>query len=113
MSIKAIIHTTTRVVRRLTTDDPPPIMGDETAIVVPSADLAPVGATRWWKLDVSNNIVPATQAEADAAGMDEEAANARKKAALIALKAVVNDIVVNGATLVKIRLYFIELNKVL
>lgn len=65
---KAIIHTATRVIRRLTTDAAPDIAADETAVDMGAVTLDLAGG--YWKLDAQNNRVPATQADIDAADVD-------------------------------------------
>lgn len=61
---KAIIHTATRIVRRVTTDPEHVVAPDETAVEVPDTiDLA--GGP--WILAVDGSLVTPTQAEIDAA----------------------------------------------
>ena len=68
MTQKAIIHTATRVIRRLTTDDVPATNADETAVeVVTPLDLA--GGP--WKLALDNQtLTVATTQEIDDAEAD-------------------------------------------
>jgi hypothetical protein len=100
---KAIIHTTTRVIKRLTTEDSPSIAADESIISLSQPiDLA----GGFWKLDAQNNKVPATEAEVDAADVDETKVAAKRTAARQALQSAINDIADNGATLAKVRTYF-------
>ena len=80
----AIIHTATRVIRRLTTDEPPAVWADETAVALAEKiDLAPEGQTKYWKLDDKNKKIAASNAEIDAAGVDETL-EAQKRAAKVA-----------------------------
>lgn len=65
---QAIIHTATRVIRRLTTDPTPDVAADETAVDLRAAVIDLAGG--YWKLDAQNNRVPATQADIDAADVD-------------------------------------------
>ena len=68
----AIIHTTSRVIRRLTTDDPPPIAADEKAFLVPDKFDVGGSLSGWWVLDIDNvSKRAALQAEIDAADVDE------------------------------------------
>lgn len=69
MAQTAVIFTTNRVIRRLTTDVSPAIAADETAIAL-AVDIDLSGGSPGWKLDVSNNKVACTLAEWQAAGMD-------------------------------------------
>lgn len=69
MAQKAIIHTATRVIRRLTTNDSPVLSSDETSIeMITPIDLA--GGP--WKLDIDNTtkLVP-TQQEIDDSDVDQ------------------------------------------
>ena len=86
MSNKVIIHTASRVIRRLTTDDVPSIATDETAVDIGATpmDVGRVsdglGGWLYWKLDLSNNKVQASAAEVTQAEVDpdEQAAKARQ-----------------------------------
>lgn len=65
---KVIIHTATRVVRRLTLDETPKIQPDESIVDLASPiDLA----GGFWKLDAKNEKVLATTLEVDQAGVDD------------------------------------------
>lgn len=100
---KAIIHTATRVIRRLTVDDVPPIAPDETVVPL----VAPIDlAGGYWKLDAQNNKVLATDQEIDNADVDETKVAAKMAARRAILKTLVTDIADNGATLLKIQSYF-------
>lgn len=67
MGQKAIIHTATRVIRRLTTETIPVVGADETSVDMP----APIDLTGgFWKLTPALQQVPANAAEIDAAGVD-------------------------------------------
>jgi len=68
MSQKAVIHTETRVIFGLTTDDNPQI-GPNMSVVELASPITLGGG--FWKLDESNNKVAATQEEVDASGVDE------------------------------------------
>jgi hypothetical protein len=93
----AIIHTATRVIRRLTTDASPSIASDETAVVL-SAPIDLAGG--FWKLDGANAKVAATAAEAQASGVDEAFVNATRAAKIAALttalQAAVDDALIAG-----------------
>ncbi len=67
MANKAIIETVTRVIRRMTTDDAPPLANDEAAVDVAAPINLAVGPL---KLDGSNNPVTASTAEYQQAGLD-------------------------------------------
>lgn len=80
----AIIHTATRVIRRITTDDPPPVAADETAVVVPDGtDIGRRdngdGTFTYKKLDGRNALVDATAQEALDAEVDEPAVRTRER----------------------------------
>lgn len=64
----AIIHTATRVIRRLTTDTVPDVAADETAVDMGAVVLDLAGG--YWKLSAQNQKVAATQADIDAADVD-------------------------------------------
>ena len=88
MAQQAIIHTATRVIRRVTIDARPTVGADETAVpVVPEIDLAPAGsASGYWKLDGANVKVAATQDEGRTAGLDaahERTQRANRRQALL------------------------------
>ena len=100
---KAIIHTTTRVIRRLTTDDNPQIADDE-SIVNLAANIDIGGG--FWKLDVTNKKVAAITQEIDDAGVDENRRAASRTQKVIAFNNIVADLADNGVTLPKIQLYF-------
>jgi hypothetical protein len=68
MAQKAIIHTATRVIRRLTIDDAPAVGPDETAVAL-AAPIDLAGGP--WKLDGSDQKAPATAQEFRDAGLDE------------------------------------------
>jgi hypothetical protein len=78
----AIRFAANKVVRRLTTIDPPPLAPDEDAIVVdPRFDLAESGGTRWWKALDNGSKSPASAQEADDAGLNQDAVKTRLLAA--------------------------------
>lgn len=82
MSQKAIIHTATKVIRRLTTDDNPELQTDESAIEFQN----PIGfVAQYTKLDANNQPVAATIDEADAAGMVPEREATRRTAKQVRL----------------------------
>lgn len=68
----AIIHTDTRVIRRVTTDSSFEIAADESLIKLAAPiDIGPIGGTLFWKLDGRDQKVAATEADIDAAKVDE------------------------------------------
>lgn len=83
MAQQVIIHTASRVIRRITTDVSPVVASDETAIVMASP--LDIGGG-FWKLDVSNNKVAATAAEAQTAGIDENFKTTQRANLLAAYK---------------------------
>lgn len=98
-----IIHTQTRVIRRLTTDNSPP-GPDETAIPAPiPIDLA--GGFKKLAPDNRTLLTP-TQQEIDDSGVDEERNAILRMAKIDDVNAIIDDIAQNGATLAKIRTYF-------
>lgn len=103
MAQKAIIHTATRVIRRLTTDDDHTLGLDESAVIL--NDPVDIGGG-YWKLDEANKKVPATDKEIDDAGVDEEKEKAKFEAKRDELKTIIFDIADKGATLEKVRAYF-------
>ena len=69
MSQFAIIHTTSRVIRRLTTDVSPTILSDESAIDVTVNPINLAGGP--WKLSPDNKtLVTPLQADIDSSGID-------------------------------------------
>ncbi len=92
MSQKAIIHTATRVIRRLTTDPSPPLALDETAIDLPQP--IDIGGGPW-KLDMAGQQVKATETEAQAAGLDEAYLAQQRQTRLANLKAALDDALAN------------------
>ena len=97
----AIVHTATRVIRRVTETAPPRISADETAVTL-AANIDIAGS--FWKLDVGNNKVSATLAEMQAAGWDGQDFNplgllaAQRKATLLAACDAVGSSSANAAT---------------
>lgn len=79
MAQKAIIHTTTRVIRGLTTDTNPTLPSGFSAVDL-AVDIELSNGP--WKLDLSNVKVQATQQEARDAGVDEDY-NAQQSAQLV------------------------------
>lgn len=71
MAQLAIIFTTNRVVRRLTTDAAPPLTSDESAVTPATPVVFSDFTGGRVKLDGSNNPVQATLAEWQAAGLDD------------------------------------------
>lgn len=72
---KAIIHTATRVVRRLTTDDSPVIEADETVVEMDQ----PITISGFTKLNEKNEAVVASETEAADAGVNLEEVRRRRK----------------------------------
>ncbi len=93
MPVTAVLHTETRVVRRLTTDFPALIAPDETAVDVTGLDINLSGG--FTVLELDNSLRPASPEEALESGVDEAAAGARRKtrhrAASVALGAAAAD----------------------
>ena len=98
MANTAILHTATRVIRRVTSDPSPTLAADETAVVLAvPIDLS--GAL--WKLDAGGNKISATVAECRVAGIDdayERSRRGQKRQALIdALDIVIGDLTATPA----------------
>jgi hypothetical protein len=91
---KAIIHSPTRVIRRLTTEDPPRVLADEEAIVMDPPITLNEG---YRKLDVDNVtlLVPTTQ-EIDDADVDEAMVAAKRQAKRDAYKSALDTAVKDG-----------------
>lgn len=89
---KAIIETSTRVIRRLTTDQDPVILPDE-AVIALDQEIDLEG--KYYKLDQNNNKVLATEQEIDKAKVDEEREvikfQAKKTAYIQALETAISD----------------------
>lgn len=89
----AILHTASRVIRRLTSDDPPTVAADETAVTVAGGfDLA--GGP--WKLDAGGSKVAPTQAEIDAADVDPVRTTALQRQFLLNYLASLDGIIAAG-----------------
>lgn len=100
---KAIIHTNSRVIRRLTVDVTPSIASDESVVELSDAvDLA----GGFFKLDPANKLVPASKAEIDAADVDESKVAAKRAQVRKAIKDAIIDIADNGATQPRLNVYF-------
>lgn len=89
---KAIIHTATGVVRKVTTDENPTIADDESIVALS----APLDLSQGFiKIDIDGKVVPADPADIDAAGVDDILEAAKQTAKMDALKsaltAVIND----------------------
>lgn len=87
MPTYAICHAATRVVRRLTVDDPPPVASDEVAIAVSSrTDIGRQdngdGTFTYWRVTEAGALEPATARQAVDAGVDERAAALEQRQAL-------------------------------
>ena len=89
MATVAIVHTATRVVRRLTRTSPPPLASDESAIVVPD-DFDLAGGP--WKLDLAGQKQLPTSAEIDVAGIDEDHLHARQLQRVAATRTALDDL---------------------
>ena len=84
-----IIHTDTRVVRRLTTDENPAIREDESVVTLDEPiDLA----GGFWKLDDKDEKVPASNKDIDDADVDEEKVALKKKAKKEAVRLAIKDL---------------------
>lgn len=104
---KAIIHTDTRVIKRLTTDESPVLTKDETIVeLVENIDLA--GGS--WKLDNANKKVLATAKEIEDSG-DEQVIFTKRSLIVKEINKAISDIAQKGATLENIQEYFKLLEK--
>ena len=104
---KVIIHTPTRVIRRITTDENPSISSDESFVEV---DFTDIGGG-FWRLDDLNNKVLALEKDIDASGIDDTREAVRRKELKLSLYALIDDISTNGPTQDKLKQYFILLRK--
>lgn len=108
MTVKAIIHTATRVVMIWTIEDNPDFDVNVQTVVdlgVPQVT-PPPSPTGHHKLDLANNIIPATDQDVADARVDPIREAIRLRLLLAALNNAIDDIADNGATLVKLRTYF-------
>lgn len=80
--MKAIIHTATRVVRRVTTDAAPALAADESVVEVSTLNLS----GGFWKLDAQGVRVAATPADIDAAAVDDALEAQKVRALALALR---------------------------
>lgn len=70
---KAIIHTDTRVVKRLTIDENPQMTIDESIVEVDdSFDLALEPGVTAWKVDIDGNKIPATDKDQEDAKLEHK-----------------------------------------
>lgn len=114
MAQKAIIHTATRVIRRVTIDDNHTIGADETAVTLASEiDLAPAGsASGYWKLSGSDLKVEATQAEGRTAGLDPAFDRAQRNARRQALLDHLDDMAADATLPARVRTFASRLKAV-
>jgi hypothetical protein len=106
---KAIIHTATRVVRRLTTDDNPQILPDETAIDMST----PLTLDGFQKLDGDDKtLVKASQQDIDDAGVDEARQSQIRAQKVANVKAKVDEIINEPGISPKIKSYFQALKEI-
>jgi hypothetical protein len=105
MTNRAILHAASRVIRRLTTDEPPPMQADETAVDV-AVDFDLGGGP--WKLDLDNvtKLVP-TSDDLDQAYTQP----ARPELALLLLA--LDDAIANGALQPRVAVVFQRLRALL
>lgn len=100
---KAVIHTATRVIRRLTTEENHQIQPDETLVALQT----PITLNGYAKLAVDNaTITTPTQQEIDDSGVDESRVYTLRKQKIELLQSIITDIADNGASLAKLRTYF-------
>src|SRR3989344_7334718 len=103
MSQKAIIHKATRVIRRLTTLDPPEIAADEEAVVM-AHDIDLAGG--FWKLDARNRKVTATSQEINNADVDENRVTVKQQAKTDELFAAIDAVLTDTRVSAKVRRFF-------
>lgn len=110
MAQTAIIHTTTRVIRRLTIDPSPVLAADETAIAL-ATDIDLSGG--FWKLDAQNDKVAATSDDVSQAGVDDAVVYQQQIGKLLALRdaalAVVNDTSITNENIKAFATHFLAL----
>lgn len=112
---KVIIHTATRVIRRLTLDETPKVHPDESVVELETPlDLA----GGFWKLDEKNEKVPASTLEVDQAGVDDTVEAQKKVVKIQNYHAAVDDIInsLDSATLAtlkpKLKVFFQALRNI-
>lgn len=90
---KVIIDTDTRIIKRFTTNDDPAISGGETAIPLDEPITMQPG---FWKLDLNGKLMEATQAEIDAAGVDEKREGELRNARWVEVTNAIDNIINNS-----------------
>lgn len=109
MTVKVVIHTATRVIVRMTIEDNHEIDASTETLIdlgVPSFTLPNTSPSGYWKLDLSNQPVPATDQEVDSSRVDPVREALRRRLLIGLINNAIDDIADNGATLVKLRTYF-------
>lgn len=108
--IRLFLHAATRVIRRATTDMTMPPLDDEITVdlVDESFDLRVGG--KYWKLDVNNQRVEATEQEIDDADVDDEKVGRKRANKRRALDNAVNAIATaQEPTMAQVKAYFVAL----
>ena len=113
---KIIIHTETKVIKRITTDPNPQLnlgesiidLGDETMDIGRKDDGD--GTFIYWKLDQNNQKIPATLLEVDLAGVDSELEQKKKQEKIDLMNTIIDSIATGSRTineqLILLRQYF-------
>lgn len=100
---KAIIHTNTRVIRRLTTDINPVVGADESVVEVSDTiDLS----GGYFKLDENDNKKTATTKDIEDSDVDEGVRGQKRGLKYVALRKSIFDIATDGATPENLTTYF-------
>lgn len=107
---KAIIHSLTRVIRRLTTEDNPALStGEEVVVLDAPIDLA----GGYWKLDSQNKKTLATDQESKDAGVNEAFNESERIKKRQLYKNTVSQLAESDLTLDMVKQYFIVLRDLL
>lgn len=108
--MKCIIHTNTRVIKRITVDENPNISVDETVVEIAGTNFDLGGG--YWKLDIDNTTkIIATEAEIYESGVDETLENVKKNNLRIELNTKIEEASTDVAGLNEVKNYFKTLKK--
>ncbi len=104
MAQKAIIHTATRVIYCITTADNPTITANQS--IVEMVTPISLGGGKYWKLDGSNNLVEASQADIDASGVDETRNSELRRLAFEEYRTAINELIAEATIPTRIKTVF-------
>lgn len=97
----AILHAATRVIRRLTTDDPPPMATGEVAMVYVGGFPTP----SYWKLLADGALQQASVQEISDAGVDAGVEHAKQQAIEQAFRDALDDVIANVVLQPKMKVF--------